>query len=622
MKACATLEAIQLPNIWQEQPALVLVDGVPVVELIARQYRQDGATDLRTATLAVATRPSADSGAPVEPAELARWLDGEATLALPVRLVDDQVRWSVLVHGRLARVDTQRSSDQDDLLLELSDRWGTLLDQTISTVWWQTPPPSGASLPAGGTLLFDDTRPAAYEVGQSANRSTQVWKIAGRSIHVFQEDGLAWTVGQVLQSLDALAGLDLSLTLLPAEIGDTPLQHKIDLAKPIGTVLRDLLEPYGLVIQRDLTRLSGRVVERRAVRPIEHGRVVKLAWAGPGVPLGHALKIKTQRPSPAARQWIARADGWLIESTFSLIKAWDPALEGQADTLYSKADNPAFPGYANVYRLWALNEDGRFTTIPYDQGPPFDLTSFFSSVDPVRPRPLRFLPCLTLDDIGTRRSPIVEMSLDEGQSWSVWPGSVVVRTDRAAVYLDDTTLPPEFLSAAQAGTARVRVTGSLQNPVPVQVQRWEGNPFAGTLPPRIMDLRNGFRFQRVSTQSLHFDALVAGDLTAQEIDESAAMHDWLVRQIQREQRGAGERPGRAELTLAGAGSWSLLRPGDRLVNAAASGTDAAGRAEAIAGQGAFAGSILRRWSDGLGQSDRRNPRGTSRAPSTLVELRF
>ncbi len=653
MTAAATVSPMTVPAPLDDPPPVVLIDAVPEPRLIARRYTATGPLDRRSALLAAADEhllapdalAASSTGNDPEPDtrltdRVDRWIDSTATLAIPARLVDDQIRWTVVAHGRLTRSQTRLSTRADDAMLKLTDRWDALLDQTLAAVWWQT----------DDGLLFDDTRPAVMRTGSGGNRSHQVWPIGGRpSVHVFQEDGQAWTVGAALEAIDALAGLELNLAMIPGDVHNTPLQRAIDLAQPIGDILERLIEPCGLVVQRDLRREAGAVVEHRAVRPIDRGRTVTLAWARDDQPLGQVLEIDADRPSPAARRWVAEADGWVVESTFVLIGGWDPSLEGEPDSSYSKLNNPGFGPFENVFRLWALNEDGRFSAAPFHRGDPFDLTTFFSegldpdqAPGPVRPRPLRFEPGLTLDDTGARRSAVVEFSLDSGQTWSLYTGPVVVRTDRAGVYLDDVTLDAAYLAAAKAGGARVRVTASLRSPVPVTAQRWSGNPFAGTVPKRRFDVGGAFGFRRVmapqagaepgagagpgapltmaaaSIGSIHFNDIINGDLEADEVDQTAALASWLIHMVDRSGRVPGQDGGRARLDLSGA--WPVLRVGDRLVNTAGGGTDAAGRAEAIAAQGAIASSLTVRW----GPAGAGGPGAGARPglPSTLVDLVF
>ena len=602
MKACASLPAAAPALSRSNYQPVVFVNGVPETRLIARELRVNGPLDRRSGLLAMT---SVENTAIL----LDHWKKATVTLSLPNRLVDEQVRWPVFVHGRLAEDRDELSATSDEQILTLVDRWDLLLDEPLTSVWWQT----------DEGLLFDEAEPAVMRVGDGANRSQLAWEIVGEQIHVFQNDGDLWTLGTALATVSALAGLELSLNWLTAELRNLPLVQEIDLGQATGRVLRRILEPYGLVIQRDLVRESATVIERRSVRPAMHGRAVRLAWADDQRPLGQVLSVIADRPPQAAQPWIVRAEGWLVESTFELVNGWDPALEGEPDSSYSKVDNGNFSTYANVFRLWALNEDGQFSNPPYNQGDAYDLAAFFQHF-PIRPRLLRFLPALTLDDAGVRRSPIVEISTDNGSNWSVYPGSARVRTDRAAVYLDDTTLPSAFLAAAQLGIAKVRITASLRSPIPVEVLRWSGNPFAGTNPAKVFDLGDAFRFQRVAPGSIHFTSIQSGTIKADEINQTATMNNWLINRQRRADELVDDEAGKATLKLSG--TWPLLRIGDRLINTSGLGFDASGHAEAIASKGAVVSSVRCRWSDGLVSNGQNRTRSGNRAPMTVVEVNF
>ena len=384
-----------------------------------------------------------------------RWQHGRAELALPQRLSDQQPRWVILAAGSLQRVDEHETAGQRDKRFYLREDWSQVLDQTPATIPWVSPTGALIAEPEG-----------TFALGRAANRSTQRYSIAGQSAYVFQRAGQPWTVGSALETLSAIGGLGLSLHLLPPDVARASLNQTLKLDQPIGDLLNTVLEAHGLVIQRSLDYQAGRLRERRAVRPLQHGRAVSVRWPNDEQPLSDVMRINSQAPRAAAQPWIAQASPWLIESTFSLVAGWDPALAGESDSEYGRTTSSDFSRYANVYRQWVLNEDGAFTGEPYNRGDPFDLTSFFPNHSP-HPQPLRFRACLTLADARQRLPPIVEISTDGGGTWQRYGGEALILQNRAGVYLNDATLPSAFLTAAKNGDARVRVTASLQSPQPV-----------------------------------------------------------------------------------------------------------------------------------------------------------
>jgi len=600
MKACASLPAIVDAAYGAVSHPVVLVNGVPEPGLIVREWRAVGPLDRRRALIKVDTVRGVNALA-------GRLAEATVTLASAHRLVDGEVRWAVLLHGRFVGGEVGLAAGDDRHELGLEDFWGLRLEESLRGAWWQT----------DNGLVFDDKLPAVIRVGRSANRSDRMWWVGGNLVYVFQDGGLPWSVSDALEMLSALAGIHLSLRMIPREIGDQPLLKAVDLRRSIGEALAGVLSFHGLVVQRDLVRESGLIVEKRAIRPVDRGRKISLAWADTQRPHGQVLRVKADRSVKMARQWIGRVDGWRVESTVELVNGWDSLLDGESDATYSKTNNSNFDVYANVFRLWVLNEDGHFSQPPYNQGAAFDLSVFFGQ-GAIQPTPLRFLPTLTLDDTGVGRSPIVEMSTDGGVNWLVYPGVVKIRNDRAAVYLDDPTLPLSFLSAAKTGSARIRVTASLRSPVPVQESRWTGNPFKGTRPAKVFDLGGGFRFQRVASGSIYFDDIVNGSLAANEFDETHALNDWLIDQIRLADTNLEDKQGRSDLVLVGA--WPGLRVGDCLVNTSGSGLDAGGCSEAVVARGAVVQSMRCRWSDGRVSDGRNRGNGLGRAPVTEVEL--
>ena len=340
------------------------------------------------------------------------------------------------------------------------------------------------------------------------------------------------------------------------------LSETVDLRKPIRDVLEDLLDAYDLVVQRDLSRESGAIIERRVVRPASSGRPIRINWPSESDPIGEVIEVNTEQPTSTAQLWIARADGWRVESTFDLVGGWDPALEGQADDEYDKDDSSDFVMYADVYRRWVLNEDGYYTQTPYYRGQAFNLNAFFNTTG-INPQPLRFEDNLTLDEWGDPRKPEIEVSVNAGSSWVSIVMASDILTDRAGIYLDPKTLPTDFLTAAKNGTARVRVTASLTSPRPIEISRWFGNPFRCTFDPKVIDVSDQFRFARIGPQSIHYSDVSAGTAQADVSDDQQAMFTWLTDRVTRHANGSHMRGGEATLVLAG--TRPLLKPGDRLL---------------------------------------------------------
>ena len=174
-------------------------------------------------------------------------------------------------------------------------------------------------------------------------------------------------------------------------------------------------------------------------------------------------------------------------------------------------------------------------------------------------------------------------------------------------------MPTGFLSAAKDGEARIRVTAALQCPTPVELLRWQGNPFLGTRQAEICDVANSFGFRRVHPDSIHYTSVCNGALQADEMDETDRMQTWLAATMRRT-RQAQVPSGAIRLSLAG--TWPMLRVGDRVVNTTNIHTDIRQRSEAVTDSRSTVRSITSRWTSGAYRRLRRTP------PVTELELAF
>lgn len=569
MNACASLGIAKRTGVLCDPEPVVLINGVPEPRLAVSSYSAKGSLDIRSARLYV------DEPDDV-PGKLAHWLCAEVAIALPLRLTDDQVRWPVLLKGVLKKLESTVSSGGQGLWFELTDTWSESLELPAMSIWLRQ---------SSGLVIKQDE--GSLDIGLSANRSTDTFNINSQDIHVIQEgSGLHWTVVEALKTISVIADLGLSLNGLPRDVTNEVLVHSVNLARPVADGLKRLMDEYRLAIRRDISREAGVLIEKRSVRPTSKGRPIRVVWADDAQPVGDVLKIDSDSPTQVSRLWIARADGWLVESTLNLVGGWDPSFEGQADSTYDKQLSTDFSTYADVYRRWVLNEDGFYSQPPYSRGPAFDLNSLFGTTG-IDPQPLSLKSNLTLGDDGNPLKPVIEMSTTGGSSWTVISMPSDILKERAGIYLDPKKLPGDFLTAAKAGLARVRVTAVLASPTPVEISRWQGNAFTCTLPPLIHDVSKAFRFQRVDPASIHHTDIESGTLSANKTDHTNAMLRWLVNRVTRHDAGGARHGGQMSLELVG--TWPLLKPGDRLLEASGPGVAADGQPQAVTKLG---GTIL------------------------------
>lgn len=355
------------------------------------------------------------------------------------------------------------------------------------------------------------------------------------------------TVGDAIETLRT-AIEHVSVARLTADDLMQPLGLVTRSVKTAGELVRVLIDRHDLLVQHQHTWDGRRVHTTSSVIAAKHGRVAKFGAIGDGELVGSIRANGAIR----AVKLIGLASAPIVESTFELKPGWDPVSEGQADGAYGKSTNPDFDEVASVYRLWVLNEDGVFGE------PAYDLAALFNGDQPISPQALRFDNALTHDAMGKSVGVVVDHSIDEGGVWQRYPGMVVNRRDHAAVYIDDDELPLDYLNAARAGTARVRVTATLTSPLPTEVVRWAGNPFAGLYEARRLDLRDRFVWRRIDAASKYAADVKDGVRTSDARDDRADLDAWLARCARTASMGGTS--GRVDL----AGSVVGLRVGDRL----------------------------------------------------------
>lgn len=463
-----------------------------------------------------------------------RFAGRSAVVALPRLLRDGQTRWQVLAVGRLEQPSHADAATQHQHQLILLDRWSEALSLSPQTA-------DSAATPLPNP-----------------------------------------TVGQTLQALADHHHLNLTKHTLPRQLRDAPLLRTLQLDAPLGSVLGPLLEDHQLFIQRRLILTPARVAEHFSIRPLEYGRRIQLPLPHPGERANPVTAFDAEAATHRAQLWTARGEPPQVESTFTLQPGWDPALEGQPDSDYDRSQSSDFSRFGNVYRRWVLNEDAALDALV------FDLAAFFDQ-PALAPTPLPFGDCLTLDDAGRALPPVVEISTDAGVNWARLTEPMALMSDRAGITLESIALPSAVLAAAKASNLRLRVTARLTSPLPIAAQRWQGNPFANVGPEVTLDASDAFAVRRILPGSLHDAAIQAGQLTADLRDDTQALADWLLAQLDRDQRDAVNTSARARLTLSHA--RPEFRIGDRIDAVQPNGHDLTGQPTTLACQTASVSQV-------------------------------
>lgn len=533
MSATARLAAQNDASNSPHPRPIVLVDGVPEpgIEVVSIEW------DDRTGRSS--TRLFVSSAAITQPVLLE---DRLIQVVVPVRLSGDETHEYTIVSGRTESKAADQSAGRFSSSLTIIDGWSEQLDTTAKHRWM---------LDANGTLL--DAPSGWLGVGGRANRSANPVSIGNATAYVPSSQQESWTVEQALGYIATIYGFTIDLRTVSSSTRSAELINRVGLTTSLDTQLNEVLEPYGLWA-RTAPRPSSTANPHIVIVDPQGTDRVRLAESVDRSSPTSVISQERSGRSSTSQQWIAQAGREICEGTFLLIGNWDVTLESAPDTAFDQAQSTEFPTYANVFRRWVLNEDASV------EADAFDLSGFFGFT--VDPRPIPFADCLTLDDTLNRRPPIAEYSIDAGSSWLGFAGRVLVLRDRAGIYLDMTTLPVGFVDAGRSGQLQVRVTASLQSPVPEEVTRWRGNPFFDVAPPERFDLSAVYQTRTVHSSSIHRARIDVGTLLADEQQAGPLLEGWLADRLQRTQ-GAGLSSGERS-TLRLSGWWWTLRPGDRI----------------------------------------------------------
>jgi|GEM_PF-2864241 len=449
----------------------------------------------------------------------------QVTVVVPHRLCDGELRWQVLLQGRYVSDTQQRSSGVELQRGELVDALARVLADRASVI---------SGWPQGG-----------FTLRELAERIAQL--IGAEAVFACEEVLLNRVIDSNSPETDTLAGK-----------------------------LRPVLEEAGLMIRQSLSLEGDQVRRVLMMMPSRSGRRIALPWPDSEGYGGLVQSVENHAEDTPVRLWIARGDRPVVEDTFMLEPGWDPSLAGEADSAYGRLTSTDFSLYGPVFRSWVLNEDGAYNDSPYDLVQAFDVGALFDAPGTITAA-LRFTSCLARNSSGRAVSPVIESSTDSGATWSAYPGSAQVMTDRCGVTLTDDTLPAGILSAAQAGTLRLRVTATIASPSRIEERRWDGNPFAGTGPIRVVPYGERFAWRRVAGTSIHAAAIESGTLRADVADDRAALRAEVQSLVARQ---AGHS---CYATLRLHGAWTSIRPGDRVAEVLGPGKACDGRSARFVG---------------------------------------
>lgn len=416
-----------------------------------------------------------------------------------------------------------------------------------------------------GLITLAAESPLVFNEGGRGNRSQSASPIAGRGCFLFEHTPTRaefWSAADAVNYLLTTRLASDHRILLPTPERLERLCGQVRLA---GVDLTGLSLPDALERLAELSGCGFAIEPTASVRDGGRWRMRWFAAAGGRVvvlhhqPSGSKLSADTNVwagslafPHDGRREeWVALGEPERVESTFNLLPAWNPALEGQPHQDYSRA-NGYFHLVADVHRRWVLNEAGDWSTPPFNQGEPPDLAGLFGTHALVLRR-RRFLPCLSRDAAGKSLGVAIEVSYDSGATWQTYAGRVEVLAGEAGVRVADDQLPPAYWQAAVAGTLAVRVTATIESDARVRaVQADEPGPDDRRAVRRVRWLAGRFRRQWV-----HADSRFAGG-SADAVDDRPALAAALAEYVRRHR----ESPARGTLTLPSISA--VFQVGDRV----------------------------------------------------------
>lgn len=220
-----------------------------------------------------------------------------------------------------------------------------------------------------------------------------------------------------------------------------------------------------------------------------------------------------------------------VEATFELVPAWLKAADNTSflNTIKSYQTSPgefawdSTPQYHRVHRDWVLNEAGDYNGLRPGNAA-FDLTALFRQVygdehPTIAAKRRRFLPTLTVKrgsnvGAGGENQPIgehggikVEWFNNLTSQWTPAAASdagfsVKILTSECGIRFDGDHPPYQLIAAVQAGTARVRVTATIESDTRLSyVAPREANSLAFDVVETVLDMPHSFHLRAVNRQN-------------------------------------------------------------------------------------------------------------------------
>ncbi len=234
---------------------------------------------------------------------------------------------------------------------------------------------------------------------------------------------------------------------------------------------------------------------------------------------------------PVTHKYIGQGDFKVYEATFELVKAWDQADEEINYDKFSPSTNSQFYKVKDVYRKWCLNEAGDYSGQPFSQGEPFDFSRIFQTGNFTRRR-RRFWPALSADKNGKSLGYFLQVSYD-GVNWWQYMYAFNNLLDECGIWLSSDRLDINTWIAALKKVLRFRITASVVSDERLSCEAADGPVgSAAAVVERVISSYKGFKFRKVSNQSIFANtndlALGVPDI----VDDSVALYEFVRHHVQ------------------------------------------------------------------------------------------
>ncbi len=235
---------------------------------------------------------------------------------------------------------------------------------------------------------------------------------------------------------------------------------------------------------------------------------------------------------PVTHRYIGQGDFKTFEATFTLLPAWDPALEDTNYYRFSPSTNPDFSVVRDVYRKWCLNEAGDYSGAPFNQGPAYDFSGVFSGGS-YAARRRRFWPALSKGAHGRSLGYYLEVSYDDGAHWRRYPHAFNNLLAECGLWLSSDQLDVSTWVAALKGALKFRITASVVSDERLTCVLADG-PVGSVAPlvDHVLTLPRRFQYRQVSEQSIFASARSASIDPPDEVDDTEVLHDFVHSQMQ------------------------------------------------------------------------------------------